>query len=508
MRKLMTLDDLYAFYASTGTSFKFSAEDEDAEILVSVNGDLSCYENDDDNVKEDLTMVKLKACHTLANANMTYISKDTMESALESFANRPILAYIHERDDGEKDFWRHNRHEDEDGNIVYDEKPVGHIPADCDVHLEYDEDAERDYVVVKGYLYDEYSDAVKILKREGKCSVSVELKVKKFSYDAEKKILVIEDFIFSGVTILGHDPEGNEIKPGMEGSNIVIDEYAVGSESTPIIQERGKTDMAKFEELLEQYGKTVEDIDFEYEGMSDEELEIKFAEVFGADDGSDDEGGEPAPDINEQSDDDDSGSEDDGEETYQKVFDISHDDIRYGLYQLLASVESADDQYYWIEAVYDEYFVYCSYRGDVIYGQGYTVEDDVISFSGERYTLHRELLTDSEYAKLKEMRENYDAIADKLAKYEDEPKKLEILTSDAYAQVADTDQFKALLEQSGHFDLTIQEVSDKADELLLAYAKGTKLEFSAKEDDGMKVTSKRLPINQKKISRYGSIFSK
>ena len=39
--------------------------------------------------------------------------------------------------------------------------------------------------------------------------------------------------------------------------------------------------MDKFNELLEKYGKTAEDIDFEYEDMTDDELESKFEEVFG-----------------------------------------------------------------------------------------------------------------------------------------------------------------------------------------------------------------------------------
>jgi len=37
----------------------------------------------------------------------------------------------------------------------------------------------------------------------------------------------------------------------------------------------------KFEELLNIYNKTVDEITFEYDGLSDEELETKFAEVFG-----------------------------------------------------------------------------------------------------------------------------------------------------------------------------------------------------------------------------------
>lgn len=36
----------------------------------------------------------------------------------------------------------------------------------------------------------------------------------------------------------------------------------------------------KFEELLQKYGKTVEDVTFEYKDLSDEELESAFAKAF------------------------------------------------------------------------------------------------------------------------------------------------------------------------------------------------------------------------------------
>ena len=45
-------------------------------------------------------------------------------------------------------------------------------------------------------------------------------------------------------------------------------------------KEKGCDKMGKFEELLQQYNVTAEDITFEIEGLSDEELEVKFKEAF------------------------------------------------------------------------------------------------------------------------------------------------------------------------------------------------------------------------------------
>lgn len=51
---------------------------------------------------------------------------------------------------------------------------------------------------------------------------------------------------------------------------------------TQLIEEptKGGNQTLKLNELLEKYSKTVEDLDFDYESMSDEELEAKFAELF------------------------------------------------------------------------------------------------------------------------------------------------------------------------------------------------------------------------------------
>ena len=40
--------------------------------------------------------------------------------------------------------------------------------------------------------------------------------------------------------------------------------------------------MNKFEELLAKYGKTADEVTFEYENLSDEELEVAFKEAFEA----------------------------------------------------------------------------------------------------------------------------------------------------------------------------------------------------------------------------------
>ena len=509
--RLLTLEDLYDFYSGSSSTIHFSAQDDDKNIVVQVGGNMTFEESVDS--AEDLTKVRLQSCHTLRNRNNTYIAEDVMNTALPSFSNRPILAYIHEVD-GQEEFYKHNMHQDDDGEIVYDEKPVGVIPESCNAHLEYDEDKKHMYVVVDGYLYDQYSHATEILKREKECYVSVELSIRELEYNAKEKYLDIKDFFFSGVTILGKTPDGSTVEPGMDGANIKlfsdINEVVTVDDADAIqnFQEGGKPEVSKFEELLEKYGKTEEDIDFDYEDLTDEELEAKFAEMFDEvkSEESEEDGGEPDPEGFEEED-----SEEDGDdkELFTKVFSISHEDIKVALYGLLSAYEEADNDWYYISAVYDDHFAYEGWCTGAIYGQKYTTDGDNVVFDGERYALHRELLTDSEYATLKEMRENYATISDKLAKYEDEPAKMEILTSSDYAQIAEVEAFVELSEMDNHFDLTVDEVRDKADAILLDYAKNTKLEFVANDaDDKKTVNSKHMPQIKKKTGRYGSLFSK
>ena len=91
---------------------------------------------------QGLVPVTLQACHTERNRNRSYISEDTMTNALPSFANKPILGYIHQLEDGSFDFYTHNvtyieDEESEDGiRMEYDERPIGVIPESCNARLE------------------------------------------------------------------------------------------------------------------------------------------------------------------------------------------------------------------------------------------------------------------------------------------------------------------------------------------------------------------------------------
>ena len=510
-KRILYLEDLYDFYSNTyKRSTHFSAEKSGNPIVVHVHGKVNFEKSDKDT--EGLIPVHLQACHTEQNLNGSSISESVMTDALPSFSNRPILGYIHKVND-QWEFYSHNMHESENGEIVYDEAPIGVIPESCNAKLVYDEEKKKTYCEVDGYIFEEYSKAAEILQREQECSVSVELSIRSLSYNAKERYLDIEDFFFSGVTILGKTPDGKDVKPGMANSNIKLADFSAQNNSlfddyestinemqerlkkletacfnnNPQSKEGGtEKNMTKFEELLAKYGKTAEDITFEYADLSDEELEAKFTEEFDVDNPG--EG---------------------GTQTFAKMtrtYELSHDDIRYALYQLLSTYEDSDNDWYFINAVYDDHFTYENWNGDKIFGQKYEKDGDNVAFNGERYNLHRELLTDSEFAELQSMRANYAALKEfkeTTEKNELHVQREAILADEKYSVLAENSAFTELKKNMDNYSLADLEKEAK---VIFADYVSSVGEFSAKENrkPNVKLLSNMEKAKPKK--RYGNLF--
>ena len=292
--------------------------------------------------------------------------------------------------------------------------------------------------------------------------------------------------------------------------------------------------MNHFEELLAKYSKTVEDITFEYEGMSDEELDTKFEELFGEgeteseDDSAVVENNDEAEEVEESEEvivtEEIEVSEDESETTevveaivedekFTRTYELSHDDVRCALTALLVPYEEADNAYYYISAVFDDYFVYETWcNGGTIYGQGYVKDEDTVSFEGERYELFRELLTSSEKAELETMRSNYAAISEKLKVYEDaeiEAKKEKLLNSDEYNAVRDNEVFAELVND--HANISYEELQSKCDQIILDAVKSGKYSAVNSVEDATKTSKKQFTdptVNKTKPSRYGKLFAK
>ena len=269
-----------------------------------------------------------------------------------------------------------------------------------------------------------------------------------------------------------------------------------------------KEEMNHFEELLEQYGFTAEELDFDYENMSDEELDVAF-EDFKCRKKKCEEG-ELGYEGHEGED-----GDQENNENFVKNFtvEISHEDIRYALYNLISEYDEMDNDWYSIYAVYDDYFVMQGWYNNKFYKQSYSIDGENVSLEGERTELFQMLLTESEkiavdklrgdyaeleakYNELKTFKDNYDAA-------ETKAKKDEIFANEAYDEIRESDEFKALVTDAENY--SIDELQVKCDLLFAANVK--KAKFSAEPEK--KHNSLGINLNakpNKKAQAYGGLF--
>jgi hypothetical protein len=545
-KKLLTLEDLYSFYSQKKKSMSFSADKSGYNIAVQTK---AIFEVKDD-LSEGLLYGDIKAFHDLSNRNKSHIKTDVLEEKMMSIKDRPIMADIVDTgetdEDGNliKDFSGHTMYYDEElDKMIYKEIPVGHFVNPESIRLEYDKEFDRNFVCSDVVIYEEYTDTCDILRRRKTVDCSIELVIRTMHWDNTDKTLHLDDFYVQGCTLLGKD-----VQPGMAGSKLTLKDFSeennslfssisedehsklietldnlnktlsslnINSKTNPTIEkfEKGgntETNMTKFNELLKKYNKTVEDITFEYEGLSDEELEEVFSTTFDepestADpvstqsdnsDKPDDDNGDSSdddstdePDNSEEKTDDTDSDDDKDKDTYSKTFELSHEDVRSALYQLLAPIEETLNEYYWIMSVYDNYFIYESCCGNY-YKQAYTKENDVIAFNGERQEVFAEFVTADEKAELEDMRANYSSISEKLAKYEEAEEianKMTVFDDQAYSKYLETDEFKKLMNIENVKKFTKDELAEKADAALGKVVKTTKT-FSMDAEETHKET--------------------
>lgn len=174
-------------------------------------------------VSSNLVPVNIVLMHDMINRNNSHISVDAIKRASESIKNKPILAYMGKNEYGELDFAGHEiiveltDDLDELVKVTYLESPIGIIPESTDIN--YFEKDGKTYMTCTGYIYSDYSnEAIGLIeKTDGKC-VSVEININNFS-EGNDGILSIDDFEFTGVTILSDD-----VRPAMdENCRIEID---------------------------------------------------------------------------------------------------------------------------------------------------------------------------------------------------------------------------------------------------------------------------------------------
>ena len=302
------MEDLVQLFRENGLT-KFSSSDSGYRLCVQIPATFE-VENEVDDDHRGMMRLKIRIFHLDVNRNGSFVSKQAAEAAMPTIKNRPVMAYIHQCDDGEWDFEAHNMtiETDENGNnhFEYQEKQVGSFD-ESEPFFEYDAELDKTFVCAHAYISEDYTRACDIIRRKGGTKNSVELSIEELAYNVKEGYIDLQKFYISASTLLGSYDDGTEVAEGMLGSradivdfsetnnSVLSDRQEFINEVTSAVlkqlsdkkafaensKEGGKPkEMDKFNKLLVKYNKTIEDVTFEYENMSDEELETAFASAF------------------------------------------------------------------------------------------------------------------------------------------------------------------------------------------------------------------------------------
>lgn len=541
--RILTIDSLIEF-CETNKLSHFSSKESGKPIVVNTFGNISYSESSD----PSLMAVTLKACHCGINRNNSSISEKVMKKAFPTFANKPILAEIVADKEGNKDFGSHaiTMATDDDGNeyTYYIEKPVGLIPETNNIHLEYDEKQDKTYTVVNGYIFNYYgNETANIIKRKNGTKVSVELEIYDMSWSGKDKVLVINEFSFAGITLLGES-----VGEGMLGSRLDIADFRKKeivdySEQLIEMQERlkkletacfnnkennkkgGKIEVEnkeKFEEVTDTKEVT------ETEKTTEEEVTVTENESENTVDETSEEtsGTDEIKTTEMESEENQVGESESNESTtvntslntveYSftsngevKKFAVSLQDKIYAIQDLVnATYADADNTYYGV-TVFEDYVIMQDWWNGRYYKQTYSSKDDNYTLTGDRVEVYAEFVTADEQAELQSMRSNYAALKEfkeTAEKNELHNQREAILADEKYSVLAENEAFSELKNNMDNYSLTDLEKEAK---VIFADYVASVGEFSAKENKPSGIKMFGNPNSGKrKTGRYGDLFTK
>ena len=580
-KTILTMEDLVKFCEEKHL-FHFSSSESGYPLAVKIPATFE-VDDDENSAHRGMMRLKYKLYHIGRNLNDSYVSEESAQESLPTIAHRPVLAYIHQLEDGNWDFYSHNMEivENEQGQkeIHYLESQVGAFSGypDEQPYIAFDEETGKDFVFAYAYIPREYTRAAEIIERKGGTKNSVELCIEEMSYDAKEKYLKLDKFYVDGSTLLGSDEDGNEIKEGMQGSRADIADFKAEPQTFEANEKLIKA-LETLNETLSHFdkqflGKEVDEVkktDLEPKQATIEDFDLTDGNDSGNDGGNDgaggsttgeeaqgeggtsgetneggtNEGGTTGGQSESGTGNDSQQSEGgttgggtqeggtsqttgDGESTVHidddetdeskkigytinfngmtKEFGLSVSDKMSAIYSLVYATYGEED--WWDVDLFEEdgYIQMYGWLTGSNYRQKFEFDGQNYTLVGDRIEVFVMYVTTEQKAELEAQKTEFEAVKDKLRKYEEEPEKMSILNSEDYSKVFSTKEFEELKEQTNHFDLSIDEVKAKADAILLDYAKHSN--FSLEQSETSKASFVQIPIIKKKPNRYGTIFS-
>jgi hypothetical protein len=454
--------------------------------------------------------VKIYIAHTGENRNRSIFTKEVLEGMIPSLANIPILGYIAVNEDEEQDFQGHEERlvvEDGEFKIKYVGHAYGLIPVDNDAHFEfrYGEDGvEREYLVANGLLWRKFKEVEEIFDRDGGFkSQSMELQPSSVKgHLNDEGLFVFEQAKFEGACILG---EG--VTPAMISST--IEKFSVADK---IQNELGEmltefnahfsTLKEKGDDIVKEESQVLENENTEFETQAEETTTVveKTPVVEGEGKTVDEFTTEENPVTNE-----DFVAEERVEEKFTVKFELSHDDIRTGLYNALYEHEFFKDLYVYIAKVFDSYAIievedYSSDKYEERFFKiNYVKHENAVSL-GEFEELFPMFLTQSEKEIIDAQRNNFTALEEEVKELREYKAKVELSEKEKqlsqYSSVLSKEEYDSIKENLDKFSM--QEIEKEIGFILLK-----KNHFSAKsEEEG---TQSRVGVvNTNVANPYGS----
>lgn len=385
--------------------------------------------------------VKVWIAHTGENRNRSIFSKEVLESMIPSLANIPILGYIAVNEDDEKDFKAHEEKlvvEDNQFKLKYFGHAYGVIPVENNAHFEfrYGEDGvEREYLVCDGIVWRKFPEVEEIFDRDnGYKSQSMELQHSSVKgYMNDEGLFVFTQAKFEGACLLGED-----VTPAMVSST--IEKFSVSNNIQTELSEMLTEFNAYFSTIKEEGDETVptneeitgtENTEFTEEVTPEAVVEEKptenFEETPVVEEPKAEEtpAEEPTTEFTEETPAEEPKAEENFTETpakeetpaveekFTRTFELSHDDIRYGLYQAIESNENFQDSWIWISQVFDSHAIVEDESNGKFYKMNYVKHESAVEL-GEFEEIFPMWVNTAEKSALEMARNNFEAITEEV----------------------------------------------------------------------------------------------
>lgn len=302
----------------------------------------------------------LRIAYTGRNRNNSSISKEAFERAIPTMFGCPVVAnYIREDNEIGSHDGELVKRENGEWDYVNITEPVGFVPPGANWSWEVIDDGNEihEYLVSEVVLW-KRQEAYKKIKENGITAQSMEISVDRG--EMVDGCYAINDFYFTAFCLLG------TAEPCFEDAALITYSADDMKDQLTSMYEEFKLAFAddkrfntekkvgeknmKLDEFLAKYSVALEDLEFEVEGLSDEELETKFSEAFEV---SEEEAEvEPVVEEEEFEHNDDSEDTDESEEPEQEEFALSSQ-VREQLSRQVNSAEMIESEY----GVYPRYYM-------------------------------------------------------------------------------------------------------------------------------------------------------